>query len=232
MRDTFVNGFGGVLRSVFSVFAAIRSVSSGLLSSATFFGSLDMSNPEWPAYRIAPAAHLHAVGVIAAKYNELEYALLTLMLPYTGMPLGALKYTFANTSNKFRTDLLLLCIQHSAVTSAASEATRHFVKGYQICAENRNLLMHSLVGDATTDNHAFFVKSPKDKPMKMGMYHISVEALQNTADDINRFSAFGIGIHFFIQESKSRHPKISALATLPEKPALPVKLSNSRLQTP
>ena len=92
-----------------------------------------------PAYEVGQPKHIHALGVVAARYNMLEFALECLMFDYIGMSSDTTQYLFANLSNNLRLDLLKRCVEDREADNDTKEAMLHFVSCFSVCAENRNM---------------------------------------------------------------------------------------------
>jgi hypothetical protein len=114
-----------------------------------------MPQNEWPAYRVGNPDYIHALGVIASVFNRLEIHLRELFRTYTGLP-SQISYTlFAKISNQMRLELMHGAIDFSSHPEPIKENVRHFLTGFKICADNRNIFMHST---------AVYLFGPDDEP--------------------------------------------------------------------
>jgi hypothetical protein len=60
----------------------------------------------WPHYEVGPRKHIHALGVVAANYNQLEVSLFLLFGRYTQLGVGPALSLFGSLSNNLRLNLL------------------------------------------------------------------------------------------------------------------------------
>jgi hypothetical protein len=110
---------------------------------------------EWSGDYYGPGLsdHLHALGVVAANYNSLEGILYSLFSFYfrDQERAGTL---FSQLKDNFRLDTLRAVAERYESEADTLNAIRHFAKRFKICADNRNLLMHSILRDIPFQNVA------------------------------------------------------------------------------
>jgi hypothetical protein len=92
--------------------------------------------------------HMHALGVIAANYNRLEDDLRLLICIFLGgghrKLLKADVYLLEQLNNAERAGLLEQFYKAKLNGTELADRLDWFVFGYRTCAENRNMLMHSI----------------------------------------------------------------------------------------
>ncbi len=99
---------------------------------------------KWPKY--ARGRHpdfIHALGVLADNFNALESALRHLFQRYVTLPRSATEYVFMKLNNAERLEVLTACCEASKHSKRVKSGLRYFVKGFERCAQNRNILMHA-----------------------------------------------------------------------------------------
>jgi hypothetical protein len=189
--------------------------------------------------------HMHALGVIAANYNELEgrfYGLFYLTLGR--FEIG--KIIFSKLNNTERIDIAL----RVAETEPASFRDRyiHFITGYGVATDNRNILMHSKAHNAgpldfeTNAPNIAVSQLTLAKPSRKSMDEnnfISLDAseLRSVADEMAEFSMFGWGLFYwrlaFIRGGTiTWNDGTTATPPLPDKPTAPRRLVLSPQQVP
>jgi hypothetical protein len=190
---------------------------------------------KWPKYLPDKPSHFHALGVIATTYNFLEYRVLGLLLLYVGFS-DMTTFLFQRLKdNTARLDLLKKAVFTGGETVEIKDAVQHFCTGFDRCAQNRNILMHSLAYDGPSSNaldqNLVFAKAAKHR-LKWNRVSLSLVTLRRVADETKSFSDFGRKLFNHITTTYRReelkgpyqlpppdkHP-------FPEKPELPELLS-------
>jgi hypothetical protein len=91
--------------------------------------------------------------------------------------------------------LLRRAVTIGGETAEIKDAVHHFCAGFDRCAQNRNILMHSLVYGEQSSNalvqNLVFAKAAKDKHLEWNRLSLSVAALRRVADETKSFSEFG-----------------------------------------
>jgi hypothetical protein len=196
----------------------------------------------WPAprYDIGQPKHIHALGVAAVMYNQLEFSLFCLLMDYTGMSSETTQWLFANTNNNLRLELLKRSAPEKEYDAATLKHVLHFADCFDICAENRNILMHSMVQRADDDAVLNFAKSSRNNPTKVNRLHLRLGDIRRVADEIASSCTYGMRLHtFFIfrhakrsDASKIPQDVLTWLSTLPDTLPLPNRLSKQNHQAP
>jgi hypothetical protein len=197
------------------------------------------ADSEWPdpTYHIGQKNHLHALGVITASYNQLEFTFFVFFMRYLLLPEDVAQRIFALLSNANRIELLT-----DAVKALPDETIRerllYFIEGFEILVETRNFLAHShtMLNDPTQE-HLTFGKGSRRQPGLWSYAHMKLEDLRQVADEIRAFHTYGSGLDAWITARRTGgrldfgggvvwHPP------LPDKPSLPVKLKTGPHGTP
>ena len=175
------------------------------------------------------AEHLHALGAIAAMYNLLEDQLWWLLRDYLCVNETVAAHTFISMSNNTRLDIARRAVKEIETDSDAIAGYLHFLIGYDICAENRNYLMHSTADQNFEDIEIYnFLKRSRRNPLEYVDYPIRVGDLREVADVTQTYWLYGSALRTWFRKSRDAQPQdrdASWPSTLPEKPLLPRKLS-------
>ena len=178
---------------------------------------------------------MHALGVVAANYNHLEFILKIIFYHYMGLEHQATDLVFAKlNNNRNRLDMLAECVETREKNSDAKDRALHFIRGFALCADNRNFLMHGRTDDPR-ENILVLVKASRNDPKKSNYLQLTVREIQAIADEIYAFDNFGLKLYIWLTAQNHGGmflmPKGEVVApTLPDKPALPkpLKLTDSR----
>lgn len=191
-----------------------------------------------PRFDIGQPKHMHALGIVAATYNQMEFSLFCLLLDYTGLSSETTQWLVANTSNNTRLELLRRCIDEKELDQQAREHAHHFSLCYDICAENRNFLMHSMTSKHSDNELLAFFKSSRNNPKKGNHINLRLEDLRNVAEALCNTWTFGMRLHaYYCFKRFPQSPDIPEeiwrdFSTLPKKPQLPSKLLRPHPPTP
>jgi hypothetical protein len=198
--------------------------------------------PEWHTrYHPGYEKHLHALGVIAANYNHLEFALFALFYLFLDLGPATAQHLFAYLTNDKRIDILSKAVEAREKDLEVTDRILHFIQGFKICTENRNLLLHSMTEGANWNVLGLayeikaimtFRKSARGNPTKVNYLHLRLEDIRKAADQTYDFDVFGLNIYLYVDARRSGgiltdQQGRTSRPTLPEKPPLPDKLSLS-----
>jgi hypothetical protein len=209
----------------------------------------DMPEAPWPPYRVGNSDYIHALGVIASVYNLLEFRFRSLFAIYTRLPSEPAYKLFGKLSNEMRLELIHGAIPFSSHPEPIKQDVNHFLTGFKICADNRNILMHSTVvyvfgpGDTPCPELSppgqqpqgvSFQKSPKGDPFRINTYSVSLPEIRAFADAIHDLEVYGDKLYWHIL--KTYEPKRyrawgfpkTARFPLPSRPTLPKRLKMSK----
>ena len=204
-----------------------------------------MPHNEWPAYRVGNRDYIHALGVIASVFNLLEFRFRSFFPIYTRIPSAPAYILFAKINNEMRLELTHGAMTFSSHPQSIKDDVCHFLTGFKICADNRNILMHSTVrylfgpddnpcpATAPPGNQPqglAFQKPPKGDPFQINTYRLTIEEIRAQVDALKSFEDYGSRLFWHVLKNyeTSRYkafgfPK-DALFALPSRPALPKSL--------
>jgi hypothetical protein len=200
------------------------------------------SDEEWSwtrRYNPALFQHVHALGVIAANFNQLETDLQLLIYIFLSMHnlsggvLKAHRYLLQQLNNAERIGLLEQFYKEKVSGTELADLLDWFVLGYRTCAENRNMLMHSVPHGSTLDAlkeiaTLDLIRSSRKNPIDDIFVSLELKDLRRVADDIDRFGLFGhnlaLGVLGSFRGGKIWFRGQEVPAPLPAKPPKPLAL--------
>lgn len=174
---------------------------------------------------------MHALGVVAANYNSMEFTLQLLFYFYIGLKSDVPVWLFNHLhNNKNRLDILSRLLSSHEQNPQVADLLAFFVTGYDICAENRNLLMHSLTLKASVSTELSLHKFSRNNPTKTNYIQLTVAQIRAVADEIDSMDDFGVecllwlrardlGGEYTFSDGRKERP------ALPNKPPKPNKLN-------
>ncbi|TYL80326.1 hypothetical protein [Bradyrhizobium cytisi] len=177
--------------------------------------------------------HMHALGVIAANYNDLEGQFYRLFyITQTHFEVG--KLVFSKLNNAQRMEVARKVAETQPLSFR--ERYEHFISGYGTATDNRNILMHSKAHNASlsdlTSSHLTLAKPSKKTPDENNFISLDVAELRSVADDMAEFAMFGSQLFYWRIAALSGGTITweggeTATPTLPDKPRLPRALTLS-----
>jgi hypothetical protein len=172
-------------------------------------------------------SHLHALGVITLNYNSLESTFYSLFCEYLGVS-PSTAVLFSQFKNNFRLDTFKVVVSQYEKDPVVVDAVGYFAGCFNICADNRNILMHSAFDLVEKgDTILKLLKSARNDPHKYTNLPFDVETLRQTADEIWAVDYYGLDIFFYLgtRSGYLTPDDLHARTALPEKPARPSNLS-------
>jgi hypothetical protein len=138
------------------------------------------SDDPWPSQKFGtgPTKHLHALGIITLNFNLLEAALYLLLEQF--MSEAAVDYFFLKMSNEERMGAL----RHFSASNGDPDITERIefiCTAFSICAENRNLLMHSRIQHMTSKEFLSLAKMGKQGELN---FDVPLKELRRVADEM------------------------------------------------
>ena len=106
-----------------------------------------MASRKWPQYDVGREDYIFALGVLAANFNELEGVLSLQFSINVRIPFAAKASIFNKSDNAQRIKIIQGCLSitpwnhrdHPLPYNAREKAAiQYFLRGFAICAENRN----------------------------------------------------------------------------------------------
>jgi hypothetical protein len=189
----------------------------------------ELLDPKWPEEQDVigvPPDYLIAFGKINLTYNLLETMMGTVFEECAPLHREFARQLFHKLNNRDRVDLLTAFIQKNERDKNLQELLEAFVLHFNICTENRNILMHvtMLYADETISK---WKKLASKDPMRVIEFHASLADLNMVANQMAETFKFGYALSNFT--FFRAHPKLAEFgvirATLPEKPHKPHTLT-------
>jgi hypothetical protein len=180
-----------------------------------------------------PHDYAHAVGVFALSYNALEMAVYGFFQRYAPGAVEAQSFLYAALHNQARRQFVISVSPHRD-SIAASGAVLHAMKCFDVCSENRNLLLHAtpfMFDEADSSEPFTMGKIRKDTPHLIALYDFSLADVRGAADGASAVEAYVLGLLRYSQDWDAMNALTSEFPELPPQPPLPRKLSLSRRPT-
>ena len=150
---------------------------------------------EWPRYEAGRTDYIFALGVLAANFNRLEGFLRLHFSLHIRVPADAVDHLFAKLDNTDRLKQISLNLTEMPYTSRQKSAVEYFMRGYTICAQNRNILLHAQALPVTEvrskRERVIFFKTSKNAPYLTSRYMPSIAQIKAVADSMNAFADYG-----------------------------------------
>ena len=186
---------------------------------------------EWDADLdyIGSRDHVHAVGAFALYYNTLEMALYGLLQRYLKGSIEAHSYMHSSLNNRQKVDFIKLMATHREDADGA-DAVHHAMKCFDICAENRNLLLHAIPKLAEgVGADLVLMKETARKPGYLTTYDFSLDQIRGAAIAADETETYVFRLMRILEERMGHNPfGETPLPALPQPPLQPRKLSLSR----
>jgi len=187
---------------------------------------------EWPdpSYHIGQRDHLHALGVITASYNQLEFVFLMFFMRHLSLDSVSAQRIFALLSNPHRIDLTRDAVEATEKDPSKKEMILYFIKGFETLANTRNFLAHShTIFNDPAQEHLTFGKGSKRQPDRWSFAHMKLGDLRHVAEDMMAFRTYGFELDWWLIAQRSGGTIIfpggqTDTPALPEKPPLPEAL--------
>ncbi|HAO2891875.1 TPA: hypothetical protein IHM15_004473 [Escherichia coli] len=195
----------------------------------------------WPSdewFEPGSEGYLHALGVMSMRYNLLENALHRLIEIYLwSLPESVRDQILLPLNNNQRSNLLHTITKEMEPLETIRDRLNHFRRGFSICAENRNIALHS--SGHVGETHFHFIKNRPKAPFEHNIYSTSLSDLRVICDDILNTQDFGWRIIRFVKsqvrkgvnwrywdefEMVGNYREFSGPFPLPDKPKLPHKM--------
>jgi hypothetical protein len=181
--------------------------------------------PDWPAYTIGPRNSIFVLGVVSIKYTEMESVLCFLFATVFNLESETATMLVSKMGAKASAELVEQKLPDTQWDDEIKDRVSHFVKGFKICNENRNDLMHSNVAWTGNDRTVLFKTSRQGNTH--GTTH-TLDELRHIADDMNTYCEYGRWLGNAINITLSDPPVFLPSAfPLPDKPPLPSKVNYS-----
>lgn len=165
---------------------------------------------------------------MALNYTNLEHSMFLFLERYLEVPLETSMELFDRLHNRARVDLITSLVRRVESATEAQDAVLYAVRGFELAAENRNLLVHARHHEPI-DGKFILSKPPADKPGQIRWYKVSVSDVRKAADAAAAFSTYVMLVWFALHSRRiAPNPRRPQLPW-PDKPPLPGKLTRLAL---
>ena len=184
-------------------------------------------NDPWPSekYELAPNDYLAAFGQVTLVYNMLENMMGHIFEICAPLEDAFAKSLFHKLNNRDRVDLLSAFVRENEEEPETRDAILHCILCYEICTENRNMLMHSTYFDMR--NVAKLVKRASKDPTRELHFDVPLVQLRRLADETADVFAYAVGLGAKLFRRTWRDSNLPEVI-LPDKPPKPHKLTPDR----
>lgn len=184
---------------------------------------------EWPPYHDGLRDHLHAIGVLLANWNKVEFVLHWYVYAIFPSNLQSGQRVFEQLKHDGREKFIKTEVEIIG-SSDEKELVSYFFECVNIIKDNRNLFAHNDYLPITSADMVLIAKKiNKSNPSMKQISTFSVLSLREMADAANTFADFGLNLVSAIQVrlAKERAQKAGLHEymhfPLPKKPPRPRK---------
>jgi hypothetical protein len=179
---------------------------------------------DWPLFATGPRDSIFALGVICVKFVELESIFQFLFETILGFDpdrdVG--KTIFAKLGTRPALQLSQDYLPKMERSDEVKALVSHFLKAMEICAENRNVLMHSHLAWKFGTETVLFKKSRSGNDLYLS---IPLAQLRQVADEMDVYCIYGERLGNAINNTMRPVPVFPVTAMpWPKKPDLPAAL--------
>ena len=144
---------------------------------------------DWPSFATGPRESVFALGVICVKFVELESIFQFVFETILGLdPDRDGGKIFAKLGARAALELSQDCLPQMGRSDEVKDQISHFLSAMKICAENRNVLMHSHMAWRFGDETVLFKKSRSGADYYLS---ISLAQLKQVADEMDAYCTYG-----------------------------------------
>lgn len=181
------------------------------------------ADSEWPRYDVGPKECMFALGVVGVKYAQLEFALSGMFSTVTGIKSDIVSLLLQQIrNNNIRLNLMRESLPRREWPGQVTELVQHFIDGFNVCAQNRNLLMHSNIFMMSEDAIILYKANNSGKTVSCNP---TLGELRQVADDMNAFFDYGLALSNTININLIPPRILPSPVPWPCKPILPRNLS-------
>lgn len=153
---------------------------------------------QWPSdeNRTVGSDYLVAFGQVTLAYNLLESMMGRIFTHCAPLETEYADKLFHLLNNRERIELLSAFVSKNEQDLQARAAILHCVLCYDICTENRNILMHVILLDID-ETTAKWTKKASQDPTRIVEFHASLTDLRLVADQIVDTLRYARSLHLF-----------------------------------
>jgi hypothetical protein len=177
-----------------------------------------------------PAELLEAVGALSLAYTELESCLYLFFGDFLRVPVAAQNLLFDMLHNRARADLVSALVSPYLPDPDELAAFKFGLKCFDICTENRNLIMHANLWDRDDGGAFVFAKATSGSQGYDVPFLIPVEGIRSAVASVVHTDTYLTSLWLELSERRKRRRPKRAPAPLPNRPPQPRKLSLYRLK--
>lgn len=179
------------------------------------------SAKDWPPYDVGPRECMFALGVVGTKYAQLEFAFSGMFSTVTTMDRDATSRFMAKSRNDARLGKMRRSLAERDWPAEIKERVSCFIDGFKICADNRNLLMHSNIFYASRDAIILYKSDNKGKTIACNP---TLAEVRQVADDMNAYFEYGLALSNAINFNLMARGTISSHFPWPGQPSVSRRL--------
>jgi hypothetical protein len=180
------------------------------------------TDAEWPRYDVGPRECMFALGVVGVKYSQLEFALSAMFSTVTQIGSSATSILLPKIRNNVRLNLMRESLPDREWPAEVVQRIQHFMEGFNICAANRNLLMHSNIFIMSKDAILLFKTRNSGKTVTCNP---TLAEVRQVADDMNALFEYGLALSNTININLIPPKMTLSPVPWPDKPSSPRSLS-------
>jgi hypothetical protein len=151
-------------------------------------------------------AQVHAIGQITLAYNWLEEGLDYIFQICMPVEKEFSQRLFHKMNNRDRIDLLSAIVKSSRFHADAKDRLNYLIQCYDICTENRNILLHASFQEAYA-GVLHLAKRSKNDPIKRNRFKIPLADLRRVAEEMHELYSFTLDLMVWLQFRKAFHSK-------------------------
>lgn len=169
--------------------------------------------------------HVYGLGLISLRYNMFESALKFILSNYAEP--AVVDLLFEKSSNEQRIGAIRFLANLKENNPQVRDHIDYLLTFFSICAENRNILMHSRQSWNSQSGEGSLALEKRLKAGGKNVYQLDLPTLKRVANDI----VTGVGYLMEVDNLIREPPPLRALLafepapSLPQKPPLPGKLN-------
>lgn len=178
-----------------------------------------------------PAELLEAIGGLSVAYTELETCLYLFFGDFLRIPVAAQNLLFDMLHNRARADLVTAVVSPYLPDPEELAAFKFGLKCFDICTENRNLVIHANLWDQDESGAYVFSKATGGSQGYNVAFLIPLEGIRAAVASTVHTDTYLTTLWLELAERRKRRrgPK-RAPSPLPNRPPQPRKLSLYRLK--